>query len=559
MEAQHLAAAMLAVLILTAPLTGLPQQRDHGHASTAARESHRADGHDAAPWTDEGSGCKDVMAAGAATRGNCSLLLKVRDPSRPGFQVLCTIPEGYQYTYHHPWTGLPMHFTVEHRYIGTTSAKDVPPNVTKPGMMLTDAGLAFGDADTLSYRVNPTRNAWDDFDWMRYAAQSADTLDEAVELLTEDAIGRLHCTAVPENIFVASPWSGAIVEADAYTYQVRQVDDVAVQSNYPDLLWQTHLMYPLLVARSFNATYHGHASAGDAVRLGSLGGIRVVDTGENEATVRAMPLGAPRVIPEGDAAKVGVYYVEIHNSGEGEASLSMCYKYHAWESMLMERITARQGDVTIRDMMNWSRLHGSDLHGLRGLCQGGYEAATVYRLQQRYPDVMSSLWFAPDQCSAIYVPVHICSRDIYDPYEDGSAHRVAMQLLERYGHGNLTEMYAAPEKRFIDEVASAEQEARELLDAGKRGEAVELLTVTDLHIQMEALSIMQLWLNLSRLPPGLAATLTPELLGVWRHDKGGREIREAMGVVDGMKERYPAHASTLGTIQRLLRRVAAIR
>lgn len=559
MEAQHLAAAAIAVLILTAPLAGLPQHHEHVHASSAGDDVHHA-GDDtlAASLVDEGSGCKDIVATGEATRGNCSLLLKVRDPSRPGFQVLSTIPEGYRYSYHHPWTGLPMDFEVQHRYIGTTSAKDVPPNISKPGMLFTDAGLAFGDADTLSYRVNPTRHAWDDFDWMRYAAQSADDLDEAVRLLTEDAIGRLHCTSVPENIFVASPDAAAIVEADAYTYRVRPINGVAVQSNYPKLLWNKHLMYPMLVASSFNATFDGSVAAGDVVRLGGLGGIRIVDTGSDAVTVRAMPLGTPRTIPEGSGAPIGVYYVELHDSGSDGATLSMCYKYHAWESMLMDRITARQGAITIHDMMNWSRLHGSDLHGLRGLCQGGYEAAMIYRLQQRYPATLSSLWYAPDQCSAIYVPVHICSRDIYDPFEDGEAHEVAMQLLQRYGHGNLSEMFAAPEQRFVRKVAAAEQQARALLDAGKRSEAVELLTVTDLRIQMEALAVMKMWLNLSRLPSDTAARLQPELLDVWARG-GSREIREAMDMVAGMKERRPGHASTLAAIHRLLRSIERVR
>ena len=49
-------------------------------------------------------GCKDIVACGDSTAGDYNLLLKVRDPSRPGVQVLCIVPEGYEYTYHHPWT-----------------------------------------------------------------------------------------------------------------------------------------------------------------------------------------------------------------------------------------------------------------------------------------------------------------------------------------------------------------------------------------------------------------------------------------------------------------------
>jgi len=552
MEARYLAAAIVALLILMTPLAGqLPSGTYNGHSDDLAAKPAWDALHETIAAARDGSGCKDIVAVGQATRGNCSLLLKVRDPSRPGYQVLCTIPAGYEYTYRHPWTGLPMHFTVEHRFIGTTSAGDVPPNITKPGMLLTDAGLAYGDADTLSMRVNPTRHAWDDFDWMRYAAQSAGTLDEAVQLLTEDAVGRLHCTAVPENIFVASPWSGAIVEADAYSYRVQHVDSVAVQSNYPKLLWQQHLMYPLLVARSFNTTFQGSVAAGDIVRLGGLGGIRIIDTGNDAVTVRAMPLGTPRIIPEGSGAPAGSYYVMVHDASAGTASLSMRYKYHAWETLLMERITARQNDITIHDMFTWSRLHAGDLHGLRGMCQGGYEAATVYRLQQRHPATMSSLWYAPNQCSAIYVPVHIADRDIYDPYETGEAHRVARQLLQRYGHGNLSQMYAGPEQRYAGRVQAAERRALHLLDMGQPGEAVDLLTLTDMEIQMEALAVMQLWLNLSYLPGEVAAALEPEIVDIWTHNYS-QELSEARRLVAGMLERHPGCAARLRAIQALL-------
>ena len=107
------------------------------------------------------------MITPPATAGDYSLLLKVRDPSRSGLQVLCRVPEGTQYTYHHPWTGKPWDFIVTHTFIGVATQGDTLPNIVKAGMVLTDAGLAFGDADTLSHWVNPTKNAWDDFDWIQ--------------------------------------------------------------------------------------------------------------------------------------------------------------------------------------------------------------------------------------------------------------------------------------------------------------------------------------------------------------------------------------------------------
>jgi len=143
-----------------------------------------------------GKSCKDIIITHAKTAGDYSLLLKVRDPSRPGLQVLCRVPKGTQYTYHSPWIGKSWEFTVTHTFIGVATEGDTLPNIVKAGMVVTDAGLAFGDADTLSGWINPTKNAWDDFDWIRFACQTADTEDEAINLLTTEAVDQLHATGV---------------------------------------------------------------------------------------------------------------------------------------------------------------------------------------------------------------------------------------------------------------------------------------------------------------------------------------------------------------------------
>jgi hypothetical protein len=79
------------------------------------------------------AGCKDIVAVGDATAGPYNLLLKVRDPSRPGPQVLTRVPAGYTYTFYDPWTGKPFSCTVTRTYIGTASAGDTAPNLVKAG------------------------------------------------------------------------------------------------------------------------------------------------------------------------------------------------------------------------------------------------------------------------------------------------------------------------------------------------------------------------------------------------------------------------------------------
>ncbi len=476
-------------------------------------------------------GCKTIMAVGNATAGDYNLLLKVRDPARPGFQVLCSIPKGYEYEYHHPWTGFKMHFEVEHTFIGTTTKGDVPPNITKPGMILSDAGLAFSDADTFSYLINPSRNAWDDFDWMRYAAQSAGDVEEATILLTRDVVDEMHAPSVAENIFVVGSDNGVVIEADAFNYRIRKVEDVAIQSNYPKELWDIHTLYPLFIAQDFNSTFMGWVDNGERIHLGGFVGVRTTDIDSQSITARVSPIGISRRIALGEGAPLGNFWIELLDIQDGKAKIFLCFKYFSWESKLRD-IIEQAGFITVKDMMNFSRIHSHTLDELRGMCEGRYEASTIYKIPTTYPQFLSTLWFAADQCSSIFVPVHICSLDIYDPYETGEAHLVALQLLEKYGHDNLTQAFEGPENAFLSETYDAEQEAFQLLENEKIEEAIDLLTLSDITIQTKALLIEKMWLNMSYLEEDVSHHLTSEILEIWEknHSDVG-EVEDAINFI----------------------------
>ena len=439
--------------------------------------------------------CKNIMAIGNATAGNYSLLLKVRDPARQGYQVLCSIPKGYEYDYHRPWTGIKMHFVVTHKFIGTTTKGDEPPNITKPGMLLSDAGLAFGDADTLCYLVNPTKYAWDDFDWMRYAAQSADNIEEAVSML-KNAVTKMHAPSVAENIFVAGANKGAIIEADAFNFKVRYIENgIEIQSNYPKMLWKEHILYPLFVASDFASNFTGWVKDRQKISIGSIIGIYITAINNNSIIVRMYPFGLWKEIYLGEGKPVGNFWVELKEIRDNEAKIFICYKYFMWEEKLKEIAMKKYGNIGLRDMMNWSRIHSADLQGLRGICQGGYEAATIYKIPSKYADLLSSLWFAADQCSSIFIPVHICDVDIYDAYENGESSAIALKLLQKYGSENLTKLCEKVEKDIISETQKVEEEAEQLIENGSKEEAIILLTLSDMKMQMNAIEIEKTWLN----------------------------------------------------------------
>lgn len=452
------------------------------------------------------SGCKDIVACGDATGGDYNLLLKVRDPSRNGLQVLCIVPVGYEYTYHNPWTGKEISYTTDHKYIGVATEGDGIPNIVKAGMALSDSGISYGDSDTNSRWRNPTKHAWDDFDWIRYACQTANTEEEAVQLLTEDAVKQMHATGVSENLFVVGPIRGYVIEGDAFHYEVEEIiNGVSVRHNYPKLLWKTQKINKLPISRSFDTTVEKSVGKIGVVRLGSLYGVRVTDIGEDFVIVK--PIGMAHILKSnsigvvtkiqiGERKSVGEFSVKLVEINGNKARLSVSNIYKAWEDELVSHIQPRYGSITVGDMINWSRLTSEDLDGLRGVSQQNveFESMAIYKIPEENYEELSSGWFsANNACSSIYVPFHICNTDIFDTYESGDAAQLSIKLLELYD--DLSYAFSKTEDVFLFEIDIMEQISTDLLN--KNFEVSEFLTISDMGMQRQAYYTQELWMEAS--------------------------------------------------------------
>jgi len=478
--------------------------------------------------------CKDIIITPPASAGEYSLFLKVRDPSREGLQVLCRVPQGTSYTYHYPWrNGRPWDFVIRHTFYGVSSQGDVFPNITKAGMVFTDAGLAFGDADTLSNWRNPTKNAWDDFDWMRYAYQTADTVDEAVSLLTSDAVDRLHATGVTENLFVVGPNKAVVIEADILHYVVKEVSDILVMSNYPKDLWRTQLLISLPVSPSYDTTKETWVRQGRVDHLDSLWGIKILSVNQTSVVAKAVPSFAFRpygtgekvVLSLGERRTIGTYSVTLLAINSTSAKISLCTAVYAWEQELLNHIQPLTGHITLQDMMGWSRLHSSDLDGLRPLCEDANidEGAMVYRVPKDHANLLSSGWFAANHpCSSIYVPIHICDDDQYSPYQSGEAAELSLELLHKYGHGTLSSSCKGIESVFLFENEVNELIAHQMIHSGSN--ITPFLTNQDRGMQEQAFLTEQLWLN----EPNASQTITENL---WTKNYSSTLIRMKKAVI----------------------------
>jgi len=451
--------------------------------------------------------CKDIIACGNATNGEYNLLLKVRDPSRAGLQVLCIVPKGYKYTYRYPWNGKPFDFTVSQKFIGVATKQDVIPNIIKAGMSLSAAGIAYGDADTNSNWKNPTKSAWDDFDWMRYACQKANTEEEAVKLLTEDVVKKLHASGVSENLFVVGPKKGHVIEADAFHYNIKELyNGIVVMSNYPKELWKTQRLQKMPISRSFDATIEKTVRKGQTIRLKSIQGVKILDIGTDYVTVKpvsfihALITGSINMVYKiklDERKTVGHFSVKLLDIENNKAKISMCYVFKAWEDELLNHIQPLYGSITIRDMINFSRLHPEDLNELRPMCEDNskYESVTIFKIPNKNFDMISSGWFSSNHaCSSIYVPFHICDTDIYDPYETGEASELSLNLLKEYGHGTLSNNFSKIEDVFLYETDFAEQMVKTITSNEKIS---YFLTQIDTGIQKQAYLTEQIWMETS--------------------------------------------------------------
>lgn len=430
------------------------------------------------------SSCKNIIVMNNATSGDYNLLLKVRDPSRQGLQVLFMVNEGYEYNYHHPWKGYSIPYRINYKLIGVATKGDVPPNIIKAGMLLSNAGIAYGDADCPTYYINPTKYAWDDFDWLRYAAQSAGNEDVAVEKLKE--VVDMHAVGIGENLFVVGPLKGYVIEADAFHFLKEEVKDIAVMSNYPKKMWNVRLLKRLQIAPSFDEIFDGNVKKWEVVRLGGILGVRILKIGDGWISARQIPFGEKIKIEEGKGAKVGNFYVKLEEANGRTAHIMMCYEYHEWEKKIMEMLFEKYGKINVMDLMNISRLHEEDLEGLRGFCEGNKKAAMIFKIPTKNYDKLSMGWFAPDQCVSIFVPIHICNRYIYHEYENGEAAELALNLFLQFGHGiNFSNI----ERVFIKENEKMERLAEMYIQ-----KAGDILTSVDVEMQRQAIMMQKIWL-----------------------------------------------------------------
>ncbi len=210
----------------------------------------------------------------------------------------------------------------------------------------------------------------------------------------------------------------------------------------------------------------------------------------------------------GERATVGPYSVTLLEINENIARISLSTAEYAWEQEVQTKIQPVIGNITVQDMIRWSRLHATDLDGLRPMCEDRYtyEAAMVFKIPNEHANLLSSGWFAPNHaCSSIYIPIHICDDDFYDPYKTGDAAALSLALLQKYGHGNLTSLCQSVENVFFFENEINEALAYLMIHANLN--ITSFLSELDQEMQEQAFLTQQLWLNTPNTTRGIIETI----------------------------------------------------
>ncbi len=95
--------------------------------------------------------------------------------------------------------------------------------------------------------------------------------------------------------------------------------------------------------------------------------------------------------------------------------------------------------------------------------------------------------------------MHICVKDIYEPYKSGAAWEITLDLLENYGHDALPFHLNRIENVIINENDKIENISYKLLQNGKNTTVIDIITFSDIMLQCHAFKMEQIMLNLSQL------------------------------------------------------------
>ena len=148
----------------------------------------------------------------------------------------------------------------------------------------------------------------------------------------------------------------------------------------------------------------------------------------------------------------------------------------------LNQMLDKEGKITLSGIFELSRHYDmpESSNEKRSVCYKNTCSTSSLEIDLQYPDVLSTGYFSIGHPrNTIYIPVPVCAEKILPSMGDYSWSKAACKRFAELGFGApIPETWAAFESNAMAEYAKAKEDARKLLDAGKRDDAVKLLNET---------------------------------------------------------------------------------
>ncbi len=175
----------------------------------------------------------------------------------------------------------------------------------------------------------------------------------------------------------------------------------------------------------------------------------------------------------------------INSSGRAYAAISG-----------LNRAIDHHGKITLLDNFDLSRhyLMPADAPTKRSLCGASTVAGGSLEIDRQYPDVLSTMYVTlGNPRTTLYIPVPICAKKLSPAISSLKITDAAWKRFDELTFSApIPEEWSAFEKNSIAKYTEAKNQARQLLDAGKRDEAIQLLNDAAAGIWAEAAKLLGL-------------------------------------------------------------------
>jgi hypothetical protein len=162
----------------------------------------------------------------------------------------------------------------------------------------------------------------------------------------------------------------------------------------------------------------------------------------------------------------------------------------------LNQILDKKGKISLLDIFNLSRhyLMPEDCPEKRSVCFKLTNSSSSLEVDKKYPDVLSSLYVTIGHPRhTVYVPVPVCTEKVLPSMGNGKWAKAVFKRLDTLKlEAPIPAEWTKFEQDSMAEYTKAKAEARKLLDAGKRAEAVKLMNSTAEKIWINAEKLLKI-------------------------------------------------------------------